>query len=202
MNHREHFLKTKLKGLLERRSMPRQLVGNERAQREEMNSLAFTIDKFAPRNGYEGWWSKYQQQLDEDAKTRVWPTAFELKAAAHEVQGTTIKRPAQGDEIDTLKIYANRMDSGEGIPEGCLFGRFCVEMQSRGLMKPDTLRKYRLAWYLNVKKIYGEQKANQMEAEMIEHHEAAEKAAHEEDKPPLHATNSLQPVRYDWDVAE
>ncbi|WP_209598110.1 hypothetical protein [Ruegeria sp. HKCCSP351] len=203
MNHRENFLKSKLKDLLERRSMPRHLAGNGKAQSEEMKSLAITVGKFAPRSGYEDWWPKFQQQLDEDAKTRAWPTAFEIKSAAQLVQGTTTHRPAQGDEIDTLKVYADRIKAGEAVDEGCLFGAICVEMKSRGLMKPDTLRNLRMAWYSNVKEVYGEQKANQMETEMIKRQEAAEKAAHAESKPQtLPSTNSLQSIRYDWDSSE
>ncbi len=203
MNHRENFLKSKLKDLLERRSMPRHLAGNGKAQSEEMKSLAITVGKFAPRSGYEDWWPKFQQQLDEDAKTRAWPTAFEIKSAAQLVQGTTTHRPAQGDEIDTLKVYADRIKAGEAVDEGCLFGAICVEMKSRGLLDTDTLRKYRNGWFFNAQRQYGKEKALQMKDQMDQRQEAAERAAREKTKPQtLPAPNPLRPTHYIWDGAE
>ncbi len=201
MNYRENFLKTKLKDLLARRSMPRQLAENSRAQAEEMKSLAFTIGRYAPRGDYEDWWPRFAQRLDEDAKTRAWPTAFEIKAAAQAIQGSSSKRPAQGDEISPLEVYGKRMEAGEAVPQGCLYGRMALDLLGGGHITQDLLRKYRSAWYFMLKGQYSEEYARQKEAEAIALHESVERDDQQpaRKQPPTPQPNKVK--TYEWDGA-
>lgn len=174
MNPRVEFLTVKLKGYLERRTMPRGLADKPKAQEAELGALIHCLTRYAPRQEFGEWWAKMESRLAENSETRAWPTEGEIKKAAMSLRGTQTKQVAEGDEIDPLVILSGRMERGEHVGDGCLYGRVAVDMLARGLVTHDTLRKYRSGLYFRLKKVYGEEKAREMEAELIQRQEDAE----------------------------
>ncbi|MDP5216711.1 hypothetical protein Q5Y75_05730 [Ruegeria sp. 2205SS24-7] len=197
---RETFLTQKITGYLDRKSPPRNL--GARAQADEMQSLVRCFMRYAPRDRFEEWWPRFEDRLDEDAKTRAWPTAGEVKAAATAIAGPSSKRPAQGDEIDPLDIYAKRMERGEPVPDGCFYGRIAVDMQARGLVNSDTLRKYRSAWYFKLKAQYDEEYARQKEDAAKALHESIEADDRQPAGRPVPKPEPQKMKAYDWDGAQ
>lgn len=174
MNPRVEFLRAKISEYLERRTMPRGLADKPKAQEAELGALIHCLTRYAPRNEYGEWWGKVVSQLAENSETRAWPTEGEIKKAAMGVRGKQTKHVAEGDEIDPLVILSGRMERGEHVGDGCLYGRVAVDMLARGLVTQNTLRKYRSGLYFRLKKVYGEEKAREMEAELIQRHDDAE----------------------------
>lgn len=174
MNPRVEFLTSKLIEYLDRRTMPRGLVDKPKAQDAETQALVHCLVRFSPKQEYGDWWARMETQIDENADTRAWPTAAEIKKAAISLRGTTTKHVAEADDIDPLEIIAERMQRNEPVGDGYAYGRLAVDMQTRGLVTSDILRKYRSDLYFKLKRVYGEEKAREMEAQFIKRHAQAE----------------------------
>ncbi len=177
MNPRIEFLRGKLRDYLTRRTMPRGLQDKPDAHKAELSALIDCLLRYAPRQGYDEWWSKLETHLDENADTRAWPTVSEIKKAAISLRGTQSKHIAEADDIDPIKIIGERMSAGEAVGDGYLYGRMALDLEKRGLVSPDVLRKCRSALYFNLKHVYGEEKARTMEAAFLKRHERAEATA-------------------------
>ena len=202
MAYREDFLRTKLKQFLERRSMPRQLDGKPQAIAEEIQALAVAVGKFAPRGDYEDWWPRFIERLDEESKTRAWPTAFEMKNAAKGLSGPVSKHMAEGNETDPLEINAKRMNAGDPVGDGYLYGRLAAELLAKGLVSEATMRAYRSGLFFNAKAAYGEEGALKLEAEWKDRHEDALAAQGARTPRNLPQPSPNKMTAYEWDGAE
>lgn len=76
-------------------------------------------------------------------------------------------------QIDRFVITANRMNAGEVVGEGYLYGSDAVELGVRGLVDKDTMRKYRSAAYFKRKDIYGHDAAIAWEEAAQKRHDEA-----------------------------
>lgn len=173
MNPRVEFLSSKLTEYLDRRTMPRGLQSAE-AQKKETQALIHCLVRYAPRQEFGEWWGKLEVTLDEAAETRAWPTVAEIRKAAMVIRGPGSKHVAEVGDIDPLAIIAERINAGDLVGDGYLYGRLAVDLQRRGLVTVDTLRKYRSALYFRLKNTYGEDRAREMEARFIQRHDDAE----------------------------
>lgn len=198
-NRREQFLKDKITNYLGRKSTPRSLGSH--AQVEEMASLVRCLMRFAPKHDYEGWWRKFEDRLDEDAKTRAWPTAGEIKAAARVTTGSPSRRIAKGGEIDPMDLNARRMIAGEAMSEDYLYGCLAVELLERGKVNEDLMNSHRSVLIRSLKETYGEASALAMIAKLEARHAAAQAGKHEPAKPrDLSKPQPKMMTRYEWDV--
>ena len=174
MSVREDFLKRQLTRLLDRRTMPRGFEGKPQAQAEELAALVRCLCKFAPRQAYDEWWPRVEDTIDEDAKTRAWPTVFDISAAARKVAGSSTKTVAEPDEKDPLAIIGARMERGETVGDHYLWGRLAVDLLRGGYVTQDTISKYRSALFFQCKDLYGQDTAEAMEREFRSRHASAE----------------------------
>ncbi|MCE8556659.1 hypothetical protein KBY29_20315 [Ruegeria pomeroyi] len=176
-NCRETFLTEKFVGYLNRKMPPRNFTPE--VQADEMASLLRCLVRFAPKNGYEKWWSNFEDRLDEDAKTRAWPTAGEIKAAAVAISGPCYRNIAKGDEVDLLEVIARRMNAGEEVSDAYLYGRSAVELMESGKVSEDQIQRYRKELIHKLRKTYDEATASARIAELTDRHATAETTARE-----------------------
>jgi len=200
MSIKAEFLKTKLTAYLERRSMPRSLADKPSAQHAELAALLACVNRLAPRDGFEDWWAMMEISIAENANTYAWPTEGDIKKAAGKIRGPRKVTVSQGDELDPLKVMGERMEAGDAVGDGWIYGRLCVQLQRKRLLTPDTLRKYRSAWFFKQKDTYGEEQANAKEAEMMKRHkdaETLEDSVRSQVDTPIPKPKTQD--RYDWD---
>lgn len=168
---RESFLTEKLTAYLGRKAAPRNLP--QRAQTETMAALDRCLGRYAPKQNFEDWWPRFEDRLEEEAKTWAWPTVGEIKAAALSLAEPGQARTSSEDDIDPLKVAAKRMESGEPVGDGYLYGRMAVDLIAAGLVSEETMRRYRSGLFGQLKSTYGEAKALEMEDRLKARHQAA-----------------------------
>lgn len=162
---------------LDRYSPRRALQQNEQAMKDEVNALMRVVWRMAPKQDYENWLGKVTNQLDYQMKTSAWPTVAEIGAAcSNQNKAQVLNNPQSVKQVslDPAKIAAKRMNAGEAVGEGWLYGRNCLDMIKGGEVSSDTLRKYRSALYFSAKDTYGEERAKVMEADWLLRHGKAE----------------------------
>lgn len=176
MSNRNEALTDEFTAWLERYSPRRALQQNETALEAEVKALMRVIYKMAPNTDYLSWLERVTTQLDYQMKTSAWPTVAEIGAACSNInKAVALKTPRTSGGIDPVKINAQRMNDGENVGDGWLYGRANIDMMKTGLVSPDTLRRYRSALYFAAKDVYGEEKVKSMEAGWIARHEDAER---------------------------
>lgn len=161
---------------LERYSPPAQLRDNARAQQDEVAALLGVILRFAPLVGYGDFVAKVIDQIEFQMKTRAWPTKGELGAVCSSVRkaGNHARTDMTGDADMTAEaITARRMQRGEPVGEGWLWGTNACELIRRGLVDKPTMDRYRSGAFLERRAAYGEEDALRWEAECKARHEAA-----------------------------
>ena len=72
-----------------------------------------------------------------------------------------------------LEIAAKRMNTGDAVAEGFLYGIRAIELEAARLVPEATLRHYRSGWFFNLKQTYGEEVALKKEANAQRRHEQA-----------------------------
>lgn len=174
MSIRNEFLTAKLKSYLDRRTPPQGIANNLEAQKNELAALMSTLSRYAPRDGLQEWWAKFETVLGENARTRAWPTENEIATAGKEVRGPREPSSSEPYVFDGVEVNASRMNAGEAVGDSWLFGRQAVALERSGLVTKATMRQYRSGLYFRLKEVYGEQEAKRMEADLIARHEAAE----------------------------
>lgn len=179
MTIREDFLGEKLERYLSRKTMPRGLDSKPAARDEELQALMRCLTRYAPRERYDEWWPRFEDRLSEDAQTRAWPSEGEIKKAALSIRERQTTTVSQGDEIDPVKVNAERIQRGEAVGDGWLWGRLAVELLQSGRVTMAQLRPYRSALYFSEKDFYGEETARKREQEREARHQHAEEAARE-----------------------
>ncbi len=178
---RESFLDEKLEAYLGRKAAPRNLP--PRAQTETMAALERCLGRYAPKEGYEDWWPRFEDRLEEDSKTWAWPTVGEIKAAAIAITEPGQRRVSQADDLQPLKVAARRMENGEPVGDGHLYGRMAVDLIAAGLVDETTMKRYRSGLFGQLKATYGETQALDMEAKLKARHEAARQSHSQQSEP-------------------
>lgn len=146
-----------------------------REMAEEMNSLIPT--SFAPSD-LEGRITDALRFVRQTYKGRAWPTVSHMVDAMERVAtrkgAVAVTDEAPKWQLDPLAIAARRMNEGEHVGDGWLYGRDALRLMASGLVPAETFRKYRSALYFDAKAKSGEDNARTMEANWIARHEAAE----------------------------
>lgn len=178
---RESFLTEKLTAYLGRKAAPRNLP--QRAATETMAALERCLGRYAPKEGYEDWWPRFEDRLEEDSKTWAWPTVGEIKAAAMAITEPSERRISQADDVNPLRNAAKRMENGEPVGDGYLYGRLAVDLIAEGLVDEATMRRYRSGLFGMLESTYGEAKALEMEAKLKERHNDARESHRQPSEP-------------------
>jgi hypothetical protein len=159
---------------LERYTPPAQIRDNQRAQQDEAEALLAVLLRFAPQADYGAFVARALDQLEYQMKTRAWPTKGELGAVCSNMRKDA-PRPDDltGPDMAPEAITARRMERGETVGEGWLYGRSAVELIATGAVTRETMERYRSAAYLSRKALYGEAAAAAWEAEAKARHDEA-----------------------------
>lgn len=182
MTPRDEWLTDSLQRYLDRRTMPQGLKDKPGAQRDEAQALVKALLRQAPSKGYQDWWEDFSERLAEDAQTRAWPTEGEIKKAAASLRRVSSTTTVQPGEIDPLEAAARRINAGESVGDGFIYGIDAVGLVRKHGITYAQLRAYRSAAYFADKATYGEEKAKAREAARIAKHEDAEAAWAEREK--------------------
>lgn len=160
---------------LERYSPPSQIRDNQRAQQDEAQALLAVLLRFAPQAGYAEFVARAFDQLEYQMKTRAWPTKGELGAVCSNLRKETVKAVdlTGGDDMSPASINARRMQRGEPVGEGWLYGTNACDLIATGLVDEATMTRYRSGAFLARKATYGEATALAGEAEAKARHDAA-----------------------------
>lgn len=185
MNTRAEALTDEFTLWLDRYSPRRALQANEQAMSAEVNALMRVILKMAPGSDYLSWLAKVTNQLDYQMKTAAWPTVSEVGAACSNInKAKALHTQRKFPSLDPVAIAAKRMNAGEDIADGWLYGRGAVELIKSGAVSRETIRKYRSALFFAYRDLLGEEKAKLREADFIARHEAAERLDAAKTEPP------------------
>lgn len=177
MNIRTNTIQHMLGRWLERYSPPRSMVENEQAQADEVEALLRVLLKYAPSADYEGWVNAALDRCAYQMKTRAWPTMGELGAVCSNMkkEGVGFKVGEVAEPKDMAQMTADRMNKGEAIGEGWIYGVAACELAQRGLVDRETMTRYRSAAFFQRREMYGEEAAKAWEVDALERHEAGKK---------------------------
>ena len=175
-NMNDDWLFEQLNRFLARRTMPRALEGKPQAQEDEMSSLMKVVRRFAPRDDVGEWWAKVEANLEQQGQTRSWPHAGEISSAAKPLVAARRSQIAEQGDFDPLMIAARKIERKEPVGDCYLYGRAAAEMIERGMVTDAQLRPLRSALYFAMKDAWGEDKAKQIEGEMIARYDSMKAA--------------------------
>lgn len=178
MNMHEADIKGRLVRYLDRRQMPRRLEGKGGAMEDEIKALLAVAMRVAPRqtDHLAEWWPHFEAALGEIVSGGLWPTEREMRDAAKQV-GIAAPSVAAPPPMKTeYEIIGGRMERGDAVGEGWLYGRAACELIKRGLVDQKTMTDYRSGAFLARREMYGEAAALAWEVEAKERHEAAKEA--------------------------
>lgn len=159
-------LKTRLSRFIARRDVPRRLEAKPEAINDELSALTATVERFAPRDAeaLANWWGRFEVQLGLEAD-RYWPTEKQIAEAAKAIAPASGNRPREKGDTDEARIAADRMNAGEPVGEGWLYGTLACDMIERRLVDEPTMRKYRSKAYFHRKDVLGAEAADAWEAD-------------------------------------
>jgi hypothetical protein len=175
MNLHSADIASRLSRYLNRRQAPRRLEGKPQAETDEIRALSAAVQRHAPRSAdhLAAWWPAFEASLGEISTGGLWPTEREIKDAAASSRQALPKSAGATAETDHYQIAAARMEAGQPVGEGWLYGREACELIRRGLVTREVMTAYRSGAFLARRKMYGEPAALAWEAEAKERHEAA-----------------------------
>lgn len=176
MNIRTETIAKTLSAFLDRYSPPNAMKGNPETVQAEVENLLRVVLKFAPQDGYHGWVDTMIDRMEYQMTTRAWPTKGELGSVCSNLrkeaaQGKGYTSPTGKSEV---QIMADRMNNGDNVGDGWLYGRQAVELEKSGLVSRDTMRKYRSTLFFSMKQAWPAEIAAMREADLIAKHDAAE----------------------------
>ena len=120
--------------------------------------------------------SEALRSVRQSYKGRSWPTVSHIvdamNATAKRYAGQVEALPDRA-EMDDLQLAAKRMNDGEAVGDGWIYGRNAVALEASGLVDADTMRKYRSALYFKAKNALGDDLAKSAEARWLKRHEDA-----------------------------
>jgi hypothetical protein len=163
---------------LERYSPPAQIRENERAQQDEAQALLGVLLRFAPQTGYADFVALVIDRVEFQMKTRAWPTKGELGAVCSNLrkEGAKPTDITGGPDMSPPAVNARRMQRGEAVAEGWLWGVNACDLIATGLIDEPTMTRYRSAAFMARKAIYGEDAALGWEADAKARHQSAREA--------------------------
>lgn len=169
-------IKTRLQRFLDRRQMPKRLEGKGGAAEDEVRALVAAVARAAPGNTerLNLWWPEFEIALGEIG-TGLWPTEREIRDAATVASQRTAKAHP-GVEVERtpeVQIVAAKMDRGESVGEGWLYGRQACELIKAGAISRETMDRYRDGAFKARAKIYGQDDAEQWRDRMQRIHQEA-----------------------------
>jgi len=164
---------------LARKAPPREFADKPESAQAEAVALAKVLLRMAPATGYIEFVNEALDALDLQMKTRFWPNANELGAACSNVRKEK-HRKAQiqnGGDVDMSPdgITARKMQRGEPVGEGWLYGRQACILIATGKIDEATMTAYRSGAFLARREAFGQEAALEWEAEAkVRHAEAKE----------------------------
>lgn len=179
MNERQSYISETVLRWLERRDPPMTLRGEDRTKYRDAErvSLVKTFGRAIPDDDYREVLADTIEVIEFRAKSRIWPTIFDINTAAKEVLKD---RPAKPREpFNPVASNVQRMERDEAVPEDWLFGRKSAQLLREGISK-QKLDEYRNAALRNRVEVYGEEAAQKWADKRKEYHEAALLAEGEE----------------------
>lgn len=138
---------------------------------EEVNALISTSlspDAFRARI------NEACRHLRKTYTNRQWPMPAHFVKA---MEATTPKPETQEiglEATDTMQIMANRMNAGEHVGDGWLYGRNAVRLMQSGMVTEHTIAKYRRALRSSAEHTGGKEYADMLEARWVQRHTDAE----------------------------
>lgn len=175
MNTRDEALLEEFGMWLERYSPRRALQNNSDAMQAEVQALMRVVKKYAPSKDYLSWLGRVTELLDFSMKTSAWPTVNEVGSACISANKEAAKKaPSQEFSLDPIVVNARRMQRGEAVGDGYLYGRDAVQLLRDGHVSEEIMAKYRSAWFFNAKDVWGEEIARKIERGMRAKHADAE----------------------------
>lgn len=172
MNFRTTEISQMLLRWLDRYSPPASMKDKPQAIQDEAEALLRVLLKFAPGSDYVGWVNGALDSLEYQMKTRAWPTKGEMGAVCANLRkDKTIA--AEPVVFDTYAIMARKMQAGEAVGEGYLYGREACEIIKRRLVSEETMAAYRSSAFHARSHASGEAAALQWEAKAKHDHEMA-----------------------------
>jgi hypothetical protein len=175
MNTRDEALLEEFGLWLERYSPRRALQGNSEALQAEVKALLRVIKKYAPMNDYLSWLSRVTEALDFMMKTSAWPTVNEVGSACIATNKEAARKaPSEAISLDPIEVNAKRMNAGEAVGDGYLYGRDAVTLLRGNHVSLDVMTKYRSALFFSAKDVWGEELALRAEARWKAKHADAE----------------------------
>lgn len=189
MSSRKQFIEARLNEYLDRKEPPRSLSGNHEAQAKEQFALSAFLAKNMPQDGFTDLLDATLEAVEADAKSRFWPTIFELRKAI-EVAAKRVGVTSRGDaeEKSPLEINFDRIERGEAVPEEWLFGRRAAQLLRKGVHKV-RLDEYRQAALQNKSDVLGAVAAQEWAQAIKQRHHA--ELAKEADERHQYATGQI-----------
>lgn len=191
MGLHESDTKARLIRFLDRKTMPRRLEGKPVALDDEIGALVAATARHAPRgaDALAEWWPAFEASLGEMCGG-MWPTEKEISDAGRK-HARAVRSEVADTDMSPAAINARRMARGESVGEHFIWGSGAVEMAAGRMVSEEVMNRYRSSWFFELVKLYGEDKAREMEAKAKARHEAAKVAwRHRNDPRKPHATRA------------
>lgn len=174
MNLRQAEIAQALTRWLDRYSCPQHLRDKPEAAQAEAEKIASVLSKMAPKQDVQPFLNRVFDTLDYQMKTRAWPTVGEVGSVCSNIR----KETAAAGEVEppktALDIIAGKMERGDPVGEGWLWGRDAVELIRAGKVSREVMEKYRSGAFLARRSVYGEDAALAWEAHAKARHKAAD----------------------------
>lgn len=183
MNIRQADIARNLTRWLDRYSCPQHLRDKPEAAQAEAEKIAAIIGRFAPQSDYQPFLNRVFDALDFQMKTRAWPTVGEVGAVCSNLRKEAPSAAGEAVQITPVDIIAAKMERGDPVGEGWLYGRDAVDLIRAGKVSREVMEKYRSGAFLARRKVYGEDAALAWEAHAKAQHEAAKIVALGENGP-------------------
>ena len=174
MNLHQSDISGRLQRFLERRQMPRRLAGKEAATADELRALLGAVERGAPRGAeaLANWWPGFETALGANGN-QYWPSEKDVTDACRKVAPPRPREMDPDGKPDECVIMGRRMEAGEAIGEPYVYGFKACELIRRGLVSEATMARYRSAFFLKRRSVYGEEAARAWEARAKAEHESA-----------------------------
>lgn len=141
---------------------------------DEINSL---ISASSNQDGLAATVDECFRILRQSYKRREWPMPAHFVEAMNAAQKKATTNETTGRSLDPVDIAAKRMNAGEAVSDGWLYGKGALTLLDEGRVDEDTMRRYRSALYFsarNVGKGDATDYADALEARMLERHADAQ----------------------------
>lgn len=158
---------------LERFTPPVGIRGNPRAAQDAADALLRALLRSAPQADYAPWVRDVLDRVEDQMKTRAWPTVAELSAACRTLRKDTPRGDAEPVEVDRFELAARRIRAKQPVGDEWIYGRDAHEIVARGLVSEGDLAAYRSGLFFQLRSAWGEDCARAVEAEFRRRHELA-----------------------------